>query len=119
MTDTALVQHDPAGHSHPTERLLVQTALILGVITAVEVAWSYLPWPDSLAMEAAEIGGLCIMMGAKFYIVASVFMHLKWEKKLLTFMFYGGLFLAVFVYLAVLATFHFFTTGEPPYVGLS
>lgn len=116
-TATALAHDEEHGHAHPTDKLFVQIAIILAVITAVEVAWSYIPWGDSFAAHAAEVGGLLIMMTAKFIIVANYFMHLKFDKKLLSGLFYGGLVLAVAVYLAALATFEFFTGANPPYVG--
>jgi cytochrome c oxidase subunit 4 len=47
------------------------------------------------------------MMLFKFYIVASIFMHLKWDSKLLTGVFYFGLGLAVIVYLIMLTTFRY------------
>jgi cytochrome c oxidase subunit IV len=42
-------------------------------------------------------------------VVAAYFMHLKWDKKLLTGIFYAGLVLAVAVYVAVLFAFEFFS----------
>ena len=48
------------------------------------------------------------MMAAKFVTVVSYFMHLKFDKRIFTFMFYTGLTLAVFVYCVALATFQFF-----------
>ncbi|NBR76150.1 MAG: hypothetical protein EBT73_02155 [Actinobacteria bacterium] len=51
---------------------------------------------------------LLIMMAVKFVIVVSYFMHLKFDNKLFSWMFYAGLFLAVGVYVAALGTFHFF-----------
>ena len=48
------------------------------------------------------------MMVAKFFIVVSYFMHLKFDHKLFSWAFYAGLFLAIGVYIGALATFHFF-----------
>jgi cytochrome c oxidase subunit 4 len=48
------------------------------------------------------------LMALKFVMVAALFMHLKFDNKLLTRLFYGGLFLAVGVYVAALATFELF-----------
>ena len=50
------------------------------------------------------------MMAAKFLIVVSFFMHLKFDNKIFSFMFYLGLMLAIFVYALALSTFHFFGT---------
>ena len=51
---------------------------------------------------------LLIMMVAKFVTVVSYFMHLKFDNRLFSFLFYMGLILAVSVFAAALATFHFF-----------
>ena len=98
-------RHD---HAIPTDRLFVMVAVVLAVITAVEVAWSYLPWGDGTAMTVLEVGGLLLMMAVKFVVVAAIFMHLRFDSKVLTAIFYSGLFLALGVYVAVLFTFEFF-----------
>jgi len=48
------------------------------------------------------------MMAIKFVMVVSYFMHLKFDNKLFSWLFYAGLFLAVGVYVTALSTFHFF-----------
>lgn len=114
--DVAVEHDDHAdGHAHPTDMIFVKTAIILAVVTAVEVGWSYLPWNNATgAMAGLEVGGLLLMMAFKFYVVGSVFMHLKYDKKVLTGVFYFGLVIAVAVYIAVLATFEFFWfSGDP------
>ncbi len=85
--------------------------VILAVITAIEVAWSYLPWSswsDSAALHIFEVAGLLLFMVIKFILVASRFMHLKFDDKLLTRVFYAGVILAITVYLVALTTFHVF-----------
>jgi cytochrome c oxidase subunit 4 len=47
-------------------------------------------------------------MVVKFFMVVSYFMHLKFDNKLFSLMFYIGLGLALFVYFTALATFKFF-----------
>jgi cytochrome c oxidase subunit 4 len=114
MTDIATADapaHDEHDHAGPTDKLLIQIAVILAVVTAIEVAWSYLPWPDETAWFVGEVAGLVVMMAFKFYVVAAYFMHLKWDKKILTGIFYGGLVLAMAVYIAVLFAFEFFAGG--------
>ena len=113
LIDVTTIDSNPSHHG-ATDKLFVQTAIILAAVTAVEVAWSYLPWGDGAAMTVLEVGGLLAMMGFKFYMVASVFMHLKWDSKLLTGFFYFGLGLAVAVYLIMLAAFEFFSSSSPP-----
>jgi cytochrome c oxidase subunit 4 len=51
---------------------------------------------------------LLIMMVIKFVMVVSYFMHLKFDNKMFSWLFYSGLVLAVGVYCAALATFKFF-----------
>ncbi|MGI8710218.1 MAG: cytochrome C oxidase subunit IV family protein [Acidimicrobiales bacterium] len=88
----------------------VRIALILATITAAEVIWSYLPWWDDAtgATRLLEVGGLLVMMAVKFVMVAANFMHLKFDDKVLTRLFYAGLVLAVTVYVIALITFHVF-----------
>ena len=51
---------------------------------------------------------LLILMAVKFFTVVSYFMHLKFDNRIFSLLFYTGLFLAIGVYCAALATFHFF-----------
>jgi cytochrome c oxidase subunit 4 len=117
-TAPAAEQHHDAHSGHgPSDRVFVRTAIFLAIITGIEVAWTYLPWAEGQGWRLFEIAGLMLMMAIKFVMVAGTFMHLKFDSKLLSCLFYGGLLLAVAVYLAVLATFSFWSSGEPPYVG--
>jgi len=44
----------------------------------------------------------------KFVTVVSLFMHLRFDNRLFSWLFYSGLFLAVIVYLIALLTFRVF-----------
>ena len=81
----------------------VRIALILAAITALEVATYYVDF------GALFLPSLLLMMAVKFYIVVSFFMHLRYENKLFSWVFYAGLYLAIIVYGIFLATFHFFS----------
>jgi len=109
-------QHGAAHHG-PTDRYYVRIAVALALITALEVAWSYLPvWKDASGLKSfVEVGGLLVMMAVKFVVVASNFMHLKFDDKVLTRVFYAGLILAISVYVAALVTFELFGGGTPGY----
>ena len=48
------------------------------------------------------------MMTIKFFMILLVFMHLKFDNKLFSLMFYIGLVLAIGVYTVALLTFQFF-----------
>ena len=110
MTDTATVteeahaDHDEA-HEHPSDWEYVKIALVLAVITAVEVFTyfeSVVDWGDAL------IPSLIFMMVIKFYLVAMWFMHLKYDNPIFWKFFVGGLVLASGVYIATLTAFEFF-----------
>ena len=80
----------------------IKIALILAAITALEVSTYYVDF-GPLFMPS-----LMIMMVVKFVMVVSYFMHLKFDSKIFSFLFYTGLGLALFVYIVALATFKFF-----------
>ena len=80
----------------------IRLAIILAAITGLEVSTYYVDF------GALFLPALLIMMGIKFVMVVSYFMHLKFDNKLFSFLFYAGLVLAVGVYAAFLATFKFF-----------
>jgi len=81
----------------------VRIAFILAAITALEVSTYYVDF-GRLFLPA-----LLIMMVIKFIMVVSYFMHLKFDNKLFSWIFYAGLILAIGVYCVALATFHFFS----------
>ncbi len=51
---------------------------------------------------------LLVMMAIKFFTVVLYFMHLKYDNPLFRRLFYTGLFLAIFVYIVAMLTFHYF-----------
>jgi caa(3)-type oxidase subunit IV len=109
MTDTSIEQTDAAEaddhadeHHGPTDAFFVKTAIVLSIMTALEVAASYV-----------ELGPffLPILIGLmliKFFAVVLIFMHVKYDKAIFGQMFYMGLGLAVIVYVVALLTFQFF-----------
>jgi cytochrome c oxidase subunit 4 len=108
------LEHHPGEHA--SDRLFVRVFIGLVIITALEVAWAYLPWADedaSRAFTALYWGGLLVMMSIKFFIIASYFMHLRFDSKVLTRLFYAGVVLAVAVYVIVLTTFQLFSNKPP------
>ena len=109
-----LVSPDDEHAAHESHGLsdfgYVKIAIWLAIITAIEVAWSYIPAFEDAegGLKIFEVGGLLFMMAIKFGVVAAYFMHLRFDDKLLTRVFYSGLVLAVGVYLAALFTFGIF-----------
>ena len=102
-TDHASDDHEEHGL---TDKQYVGVALVLAVMTGLEVALSY-----AGLTGAAFMAPLLILMVLKFVTVVSLFMHLKFDSKLFSWLFYSGLLLAIFVYIAALSTFHFFSPG--------
>ncbi|MFM9131655.1 MAG: cytochrome C oxidase subunit IV family protein [Actinomycetota bacterium] len=94
-------KHDSHEHGM-SDAGYIKIALILAAITALEVSTYYVDF-GPLFMPS-----LMIMMVIKFVMVVSYFMHLKFDNKLFSFLFYTGLGLALFCYIAALATFKFF-----------
>ena len=97
--------HDATEFAHKPDSYYIKVALILAVITGLETS-TY--WVD---FGPFFLPALLIMMAIKFVMVASLFMHLKFDNKIFSWMFYSGLFLAIGVYVAFLATFKFFGKG--------
>ncbi|MEY3494573.1 MAG: hypothetical protein RL413_1991 [Actinomycetota bacterium] len=97
--------HDDHAHgeSHgASDKQYVIIALILAALTAIEVSTYYIDF-GPLFMPT-----LFVLMIVKFVIVVSYFMHLKFDNKLFSYLFYSGLILAILVYAGALATFKFF-----------
>jgi cytochrome c oxidase subunit IV len=76
---------------------------VLSVITAVEIAVSYMEGdiPDGLIVVL-----LLAMMVMKFFLVASWFMHLRTDQPVFKRLFITGAIAAPLLYLVVLATLH-------------
>ena len=92
-------------HEHPGEAVYVRVAIILAVITGVEVALSYVKVGGSQVLTNT---GLLTLAVIKFGMVAAYFMHLKFDSPVLRRLFMMGLFTAILVYLAYLLTLHTF-----------
>ena len=90
----------PSGRPHPTPAAYVAIALILAVITAVEVGIIYVGMA-----KAALYLLLFILSASKFILVAMFFMHLRFDAPLFSLFFAGGLILAAAVMIALLSLF--------------
>ncbi|MFZ9158893.1 MAG: cytochrome C oxidase subunit IV family protein [Ilumatobacteraceae bacterium] len=102
-TATEHATHAEHGESHgASDKQYVVIALILAALTAIEVSTYYVDF-GPLFMPT-----LFVLMIVKFVIVVSYFMHLKFDNKLFSYLFYTGLILAIAVYAGALATFKFF-----------
>ncbi len=105
-TTTHGEQHEDAHEGHGLSDLgYVKIAIALAIVTAIEVALSYTQ--DQLG--ALFLPLLLILMGIKFFSVVLYFMHLKFDNRLFSVMFYIGIVLAVGCYCVALASMHFFS----------
>lgn len=111
-TDTAPqapgAAHDTAEggthHAHPTELQYIKIACILALITGAEVAIYYIK-----ALEGVLVPLLILFSLVKFSMVVMWFMHLRFDNRLFRRLFVTGVCLALFVFTAVLTTFHVWT----------
>ncbi len=75
------------GHHEPSKfHIYVQIAMLLGIITGIEVVLIYLPFAKWLIVT-----GLVALSAIKFLYVIFYFMHLKWDKVFCTILFFIGL----------------------------
>ncbi len=82
--------HADAGHHEPSKfHVYIQIAMILSVITGIEVVLIYMPLATWLIVTA-----LCVLSAVKFLFVIFYFMHLRWDKVFCTILFFIGLVLA-------------------------
>jgi len=94
-------EHDAHG-SHPGDRTYIRIAIILSIITAVEVLIYYID-----ALEGILVPALIILSLAKFLIVIEYFMHLKFDDRNLTYIFMCGLGLALATFVVLSIIMHY------------
>lgn len=85
---------------HPTPLTYVKVALTLSFITAVEVGIFYIDM-----IPALFVACFFILSATKFVMVALFYMHLRYDARLFSTFFFGGVLLAMIVVVAVLAIF--------------
>jgi cytochrome c oxidase subunit 4 len=84
--------HAPAaaGHNEPSKyHFYIKVAMILSVVTGIEVVLVYLPIAKWIVVTA-----LVTLSAGKFLAVIFYFMHLRWDKVFCTILFFIGLVLA-------------------------
>ncbi len=90
---------------HPGQRTYINIAIILAIITIVEVATYYIEW---MADSGVLVPTLIVLSAAKFVTVVGYFMHLKFDDRRLTWIFAVGLVisLAIVISLKILMDVH-------------
>lgn len=102
VTGAEVVQATPRVHAHPGPRQYVLVAVVLAVITAAEVAASYLDGDMNSNLLIALLG---IMAAMKFFLVAAWFMHMKVDQPFFRRIFVVGMIGAGVVYSVAMVTF--------------
>ena len=92
---------DTTHAAHPTPLLYVKIAVLLAILTGIEVALFYL----EETVGPLVIPFLIVLAFLKFVIVIGYYMHLRYEKPFLSRFFSAGFVLAILVYAVVLGTF--------------
>jgi cytochrome c oxidase subunit 4 len=99
----------PAGRGHvarhPSPKEYIRIAIILGVITAIEVAIYYIDWVHERGLL---IPMLFIFALIKFSLVVLWFMHLRFDSRTYARFFVMGLAGAITLFLIVLMIFQTF-----------
>jgi cytochrome c oxidase subunit IV len=92
------IEHE---HHHPTPRQYVLIAVVLVVITGVEIATSYI----DTAHTNLIIFALFVMAAVKFFLVAAWYMHMRTDQAFFRRVFVVGMIGAGVVYGIVLLVF--------------
>jgi cytochrome c oxidase subunit 4 len=94
---------------HPSPLKYVVIAVVLVVLTAIEVVVSY---QSDNAPEGVIVALLLLLAAAKFFMVASWYMHLKTDKPIFRRFFILGIVAAIILFAIVLTTLHAFSGGS-------
>src|SRR5258706_6451168 len=89
-------------HEHPNWGTYKYVAIILAVITVIEVWVYYIP---AFVATKAFVPTLLIMSAVKFAIVVMFYMHLKYDHKLFRVLFTGPLIIAMATMVVLLFLF--------------
>lgn len=94
--------HAPGEHAHPTWKTYKWVALILTVVTIIEVWAYYIP---ELVASRAFVPALLVMSAFKFIVVVMFYMHLKYDHRLFRALFVGPLLIAALTLIALMFLF--------------
>jgi cytochrome c oxidase subunit 4 len=100
-----MTDHDPSAphpreHAHPGAKEYLGIAVILTVITAIEVAVFYIP-----SMKPMLVPTLLILSAVKFSLVAMFYMHLKFDARMFSWLFVVPMVLIALIIIGLLRLF--------------
>ena len=87
--------------AHPTPGTYMKVAAILAIVTFIE--WAIF-FPEQIA-DSIKLTVFSVLSVMKFALVAMFYMHLKFDERLFSMFFVGGLALASGVIIALLVLF--------------
>jgi cytochrome c oxidase subunit IV len=90
-------QSDLTAHEHASVRTYVRVAVVLTLVTALEVGVIYIR-----ALTPIIVPLLLVMAAAKFSLVVMFFMHLRYDTRALTTLFVGPLLIATLLAVALM-----------------
>ncbi|MEA2432856.1 MAG: cytochrome c oxidase subunit [Actinomycetota bacterium] len=93
-------------HEHPGPGRYVAVAVILAIVTLIEVAIYYIT-----SLKDLLVPMLITLSFFKFVMVGLYFMHLKYDSRIFRRLFITGIILAFFVFTIVLSNFFLHDTG--------
>ena len=90
----------PGEHAHPGAKEYLAIAMVLVVLTAIEVAVFYIP-----SLKSILVPTLLTLSTVKFALVAMFYMHLKFDHRLFSWLFVVPMIIAALVIVALLKLF--------------
>jgi cytochrome c oxidase subunit IV len=96
MNEHSRVEH--AGAEHASVRTYVMVALVLTVVTVIEVVAIYIQFLTPILTPT-----LLVLSLAKFALVVLFFMHLRYDSRVLSALFVGPMVIAIAIVLALIA----------------
>lgn len=90
----------PPPHAHPTVGTYLRVAIVLVMLTVIEVGVFYVP-----AFQVVLVPVLLVLSALKFTLVVMFYMHLKSDSAFFAFLFGGPLLLAIGVMVGLLFLF--------------
>ncbi len=114
----ALAHAEHAEHSHPTWQTYTRIAVILFILTALEVAayevvHRHNPAGLATLLEPVVVEVLLILSAIKFILVAMFYMHLKSDGKLLSSIMTFSVLLAGVIIIALMTVVHYLWSTAP------
>jgi len=95
--------------AHPRARTYIEIAVVLAVITIIEVAIFYVPAEEGLGIASFRpflIPSFLVLSAVKFVLVVGFYMHLKFDDVFFTRVFGFALIIALTIATAIIALFH-------------